>query len=175
MTERLEQLNHRYEELAAQLSAPETYGDPDLVARLNREQRELEPVVTCWRNLTRSQVELEEAQELLHDPDQEVRELAREEFSRLKNQVERLREQLEVLLLPRDPSDDKDVIMEIRGRGRRGGGGAVCPLPVPDVRHVRRRQGLEYPDRQHQRDGAGGRQGSGVHRLRPGSLCPSEI
>ena len=114
MTERLEQLNHRYEELAAQLSAPETYGDPDLVARLNREQRELEPVVTCWRSLTQSQAELEEAQELLHDPDPEVRELAREEFSRLKTQVEQLREQLEVLLLPRDPSDDKDVIMEIR-------------------------------------------------------------
>ena len=114
MTDRLEQLNHRYEELSAQLSAPETYGDPDLVARLNREQRELEPVVSCWRSLTQAQTELEEAQGLLHDPDQEVRALAREEFSHLKTQVEALRDQLEVLLLPRDPSDEKDVIMEIR-------------------------------------------------------------
>lgn len=114
MTERLEQLNHRYEELSAQLSAPETYADPDLVARLNREQRELEPVVTCWRGLTQAQAELAEAQELLHDPDPEVRELAREEFSRLKARVEQMQEQLSLLLLPRDPSDEKDVVMEIR-------------------------------------------------------------
>lgn len=114
MTERLEQLNHRYEELSAQLSAPETYADPDLVARLNREQRELEPVVTCWRGLNQAQAELAEAQELLHDPDPEVRELAREEFSRLKAQVEQMQEQLSLLLLPRDPSDEKDVVMEIR-------------------------------------------------------------
>ena len=58
MTERLEQLNHRYEELSAQLSAPETYNDPALAARLNREQRELEPGVQAWRDLAASEREL---------------------------------------------------------------------------------------------------------------------
>ena len=114
MTERLEQLNQRYEELSAQLSAPETYADAALVARLNRERRELEPVVSCWRRLTRAQEELAEDQQLLRDPDSEVRAMAREELPALKGRVERLQEELNLLLLPKDPNDDKDVIMEIR-------------------------------------------------------------
>ena len=114
MTERLEQLNHRYEELSAQLSAPETYADPALAAKLNREQRELEPVVQAWRALTAAQQELSDAEALLHDADEDVRELAREEFPALKSAVEQKREQLQLLLLPRDPADEKDVIVEVR-------------------------------------------------------------
>ena len=112
MTERLEQLNHRYEELSAQLSAPETYNDPALAARLNREQRELEPVVQAWRDLAASERELADA--LLHDEDEALRILAREEFPALKAAVERKREALQILLLPRDPADEKDVIIEVR-------------------------------------------------------------
>lgn len=114
MTERLEQLNHRYEELSAQLSAPETYNDPALAARLNREQRELEPVVQAWRDLAASERELADAEALLHDEDEALRILAREEFPALKAAVERKREVLQILLLPRDPADEKDVIIEVR-------------------------------------------------------------
>ena len=114
MGDHLEQLNHRYEEISAQLSSPETYDNPALVAALNREQRELEGVVTCWRSLTATQEELALAQEMLHDPDGEVRELAREEFPLIKQRLEELEEQLQILLLPKDPDDDKDVIVEIR-------------------------------------------------------------
>ena len=114
MTERLEQLNHRYEELSAQLSAPETYNDPALAARLNREQRELEPVVQAWRDLAASERELADAEALLHDEDEALRILAREEFPALKAAVERKREALQILLLPRDPADEKDVIIEVR-------------------------------------------------------------
>lgn len=114
MTERLEQLNHRYEELSAQLSAPETYNDPTLAARLNREQRELEPVVQAWRDLAASERELADAEALLHDEDEALRILAREEFPALKAAVERKREALQILLLPRDPADEKDVIIEVR-------------------------------------------------------------
>ena len=114
MTERLEQLNHRYEELSAQLSAPETYNDPALAARLNREQRELEPVVQAWRDLAASERELADAEALLHDEDEALRLLAREEFPALKAAVERKREALQILLLPRDPADEKDVIIEVR-------------------------------------------------------------
>ena len=106
MTERLEQLNHRYEELSAQLSAPETYNDPALAARLNREQRELEPVVQAWRDLAASERELADAEALLHDEDEALRLLAREEFPALKAAVERKREALQILLLPRDPADE---------------------------------------------------------------------
>ena len=114
MTERLEQLNHRYEGLSAQLSAPETYNDPALAARLNREQRELEPVVQAWRDLAASERELADAEALLHDEDEALRILAREEFPALKAAVERKREALQILLLPRDPADEKDVIIEVR-------------------------------------------------------------
>lgn len=114
MTERLEQLNHRYEELSAQLSAPETYNDPALAARLNREQRELEPVVQAWRDLAASERELADAEALLRDEDEALRILAREEFPALKAAVERKREALQILLLPRDPADKKDVIIEVR-------------------------------------------------------------
>ena len=114
MTERLEQLNHRYEELSAQLSAPETYNDPALAARLNREQRELEPVVQAWRDLAASERELADAEALLRDEDEALRILAREEFPALKAVVERKREALQILLLPRDPADEKNVIIEVR-------------------------------------------------------------
>ena len=108
MTERLEQLNHRYEELSVQLSAPETYNDPALAARLNREQRELEPVVQAWQDLAASERELADAEALLHDEDEALRILAREEFPALKAAVERKREALQILLLPWDPADEKD-------------------------------------------------------------------
>ena len=114
MPERLEQLNQRYEELSAQLSAPETYADPELVARLNREQRELEPVVQAWRELTELRASLTETETLLRDPDQEVRELAREELPGLKEREARMLEELKGLLLPKDPDDDKDVVLEVR-------------------------------------------------------------
>ena len=114
MTERLEQLNQRYEELSAQLSAPETYANPELVARLNREQRELEPVVQAWRELTELRASLTETETLLRDPDQEVRELAREELPGLKEREARMLEELKGLLLPKDPDDDKDVVLEVR-------------------------------------------------------------
>ena len=107
-------MNHRYEELSAQLSAPETYNDPALAARLNREQRELEPVVQAWRDLAASERELADAEALLRDEDEALRILAREEFPALKAAVERKREALQILLLPRDPADEKDVIIEVR-------------------------------------------------------------
>ena len=124
MTERLEQLEHRYEELSAQLSAPETYADADLVARLNREQRELEPVVGQYRALRQAQQELSEAEALLHDPDGDVRAMARDELPGLKARVEELSEQLTLLLQPGDPDDDKNAIVEVRG----GAGGEEAAL-----------------------------------------------
>ena len=112
MLEKLESIDLHYQNLEAQLGAPETYGDPDLVARLNREQRELEPLVTAYRHLKRRQADLEEAEALLGDP--ELGEMAREELSQAKGDIEALEQEIKILLLPRDPNDDKNVIVEIR-------------------------------------------------------------
>lgn len=112
MTEQLRAVELRYAQLEARLAANETYSSPDLVSRLNREQRELEPLVTAYRSLCRAQDSLAEAKALLSDP--EMHELAQEEYSSAKNEIERLEQEIRVLLLPKDPNDGKNVIMEIR-------------------------------------------------------------
>ena len=112
LEDKLNALENQYAELEARLAAPETYGDPTLVARLNKEQRELEPVVTAYRAYQKRRRDLSDAQELLSDPD--MKELAQEEYAAAKADLERLEEEIKVLLLPRDPNDEKNVIVEIR-------------------------------------------------------------
>ena len=102
----------RYQELEARLAANETYSDPELVSRLNREQKELEPLVSAYRALLKAQSDLAGAEELLSDP--EMRELAQQELSQAKEKIGRLEHEIKVLLLPKDPNDGKNVIMEIR-------------------------------------------------------------
>jgi peptide chain release factor 1 len=114
MTDQLVQLNHRYEEISAQLSDPGTYADPALVARLNREQRELEPVVSCWRALEAHRQTLADTECLLRDSDPDVRQLAREELAEAKALVAQDEQTLAQLLMPQDPTDQKDVIVEVR-------------------------------------------------------------
>ena len=112
LEDKLNALENQYAELEARLAAPETYGDPALVARLNKEQRELEPVVTAYRAYQKRRRDLSDAQALLSDPD--MKELAQEEYAAAKADLERLEEEIKVLLLPRDPNDEKNVIVEIR-------------------------------------------------------------
>ena len=112
MTEQLKAVELRYAQLEARLAANETYSDPALVSRLNREQRELEPLITAYRALCRAKESLAGAQALLSDA--EMRELAQEEMGQAKADIERLEREIRVLLLPRDPNDGKNVIMEIR-------------------------------------------------------------
>jgi len=112
MNDKLEALDLRYQALEAQLSAPETYNDPALVTRLNREQKELEPVVSAYRRLNQRRQDMADAQELMGDP--EMAEMAREEFTQAKADIEELEQDLKILLLPKDPNDGKNVIMEIR-------------------------------------------------------------
>ncbi len=112
LEEKLKALDRQYAELEARLAAPETYGDPVRVARLNKEQRDLEPVVAAYRTYVRRQKDLADAQALMSDPD--MKELAQEEYQAAKADLERLVEEIRILLLPRDPNDDKNVIVEIR-------------------------------------------------------------
>ena len=112
MMEKLRALDLHYADVEARLSAPETYEDPALVARLNKEQRELEPVVMAYRAYQRRRQDLEDAEALMGDPD--MKELAQEEYQQAREELARLEEEIKVLLLPRDPNDDKSVIVEIR-------------------------------------------------------------
>ena len=112
MMEKLRSLDLHYADVEARLGAPETYDDPAQVAKLNKEQRELEPVVSAYRAYQRRRQDLADAEALMGDPD--MKELAQEEFHQAKEDMARLEEEIKVLLLPRDPNDDKNVIVEIR-------------------------------------------------------------
>ena len=112
MMEKRRALDLHDADVEARLSAPETYEDPALVARLNKEQRELEPVVMAYRAYQRRRQDLEDAEALMGDPD--MKELAQEEYQQAREELARLEEEIKVLLLPRDPNDDKNVIVEIR-------------------------------------------------------------
>ena len=112
MQDNLKSIELRYAELEARLATNETYSDPELVSRLNREQKELEPLVTASRALCRAQSALADAEELLGDP--EMKELAQQELVQAKEDIARLEQEIKILLLPKDPNDGKNVIMEIR-------------------------------------------------------------
>ena len=113
MLDKLRELALRYEDLEAQLSAPAVYGDTARLRQVNRERKELEPLVETYQAYLRAEQDKAEAEELLRDPD--FHELAQEEFTNAKLELDRLREKLRLLLLPRDPNDEKNVIMELRG------------------------------------------------------------
>ena len=112
MLEQLQKIEERFAELAAQLADPAIYADREKLTRLSREQKELSGVVEAARAYRAAQEREQEAQALLADP--ELRELAQEELAGAREEQERLQEELKRLLLPRDPNDDKNVILEIR-------------------------------------------------------------
>ena len=113
MLEKLRAVENRYEELCAKSEQPDFYSDPKLAAKLLREKNDLEPVVSAFRAYNSAQRDMEEAQELMSDPD--MKEFCQESYQEAKLRREELYKQLQILLLPRDPNDEKSVIMEIRG------------------------------------------------------------
>jgi len=116
MEEKLNALESRWDELAQALTEPEVYSDPERMAKLAKEQKDLTAVVDAYRNWKRAKQDADGALELLNGPlDAEMRELAQEELDEAKKNIEVLWEKLTVLLLPRDPNDDRNVIVEIRG------------------------------------------------------------
>ena len=127
MLSKLKVIDARYDALVAQLEDGATYADPELLRKLTREQKELEPLVTAYRAYRRAERDLADAQELLSDP--EMREMAQEELQQAKGDMDRLREELRILLLPKDPNDSRNVIMEIRG----GVGGEEAMLFAADL------------------------------------------
>ena len=113
MLNKLRAVENRYEELCAKSERPDFYNDPKLAAKLMREKNDLEPIVQSYRAYRRAEQEMLDAQELMSDP--EMKELCQETFAQAKAEKERLFDELQILLLPKDPNDEKNVIMEIRG------------------------------------------------------------
>ncbi len=127
MLERLKELAVRREDLEARLADPAVYGDGGKLAAIQRELKELIPVVEAGRALEAAERRRTEAEALLRDP--ELKALAQEELSAAKAEAERLREELKRLLLPRDPNDGRNVILEIRA----GVGGEEAALFAGDL------------------------------------------
>jgi len=113
MLNKLRAVENRFEELCAKSEQPDFYNDPKLAAKLLREKNDLEPIVETYREYCRAERDMLDAQELMSDP--EMKELCQETFVQAKQEKEVLFDKLQVLLLPRDPNDEKNVIMEIRG------------------------------------------------------------
>jgi len=122
MLEKLNAINEKYKTLEKRMQEPEVYSDPALYAKIAREQKEIQPVVDAFRRYEKAQNDMEGARDLLSDPD--FKEMAAEELETAQADIEKITEELRVLLLPRDPNDDKNVIIEIRG----GAGGEEAAL-----------------------------------------------
>ena len=113
MFEKLKLLKNQYEQLCARMEMPETYSDPALYSRYERESRDLAPIVEAYCAYERACASMEEALALMGDS--EMKELAQEEYAAARAEKERLEQEIKILLLPKDPNDSKNVIMEIRG------------------------------------------------------------
>ncbi|MCD8321965.1 MAG: peptide chain release factor 1 [Oscillospiraceae bacterium] len=116
MDEKLSQIEEKYEKLQARMADPATYADPAQYAALAKEQKELEPVVVAWRKVKELRASIEEAETLLADEsDLELRALAQEEMTEAQEALPSAEAALKTLLLPKDPNDSRNVIIELRG------------------------------------------------------------
>ena len=130
MFDRLEDLVLRYEEVMNLLSEPDVANDNARFRSLMKEQAELAPIVEAYKEYSAHKQNIEDSLALLEEEsDEEMKELAKEELNESKAEVERLEQELKILLLPKDPNDDKNVIVEIRA----GAGGEEAALFAAEI------------------------------------------
>ena len=116
MLEKLKLVEARYLEMAERAAQPDFYNDPKAASQLLKEQRQLEPIITAYRSYRKTMQEQDDLRAMLSEGlDTDMKALCQEEISANKKKLEELEQELKILLLPRDPNDDKSVIMEIRG------------------------------------------------------------
>jgi len=113
MLNKLQAVESRYEEICARSEQPDFYNDPKKAAAFLRERNDLEPIIEAYRAYRQAEQDMADAQELMSDP--EMKELCQETYQAAKKDKEELYGKLQILLLPKDPNDDKNVIVEIRG------------------------------------------------------------
>lgn len=126
MFEKLESVENRYDQISIELSRPETAGDSALLRRLMKEHAELAPIVEKYREYKKAAAAEAEALEIIESGgnDMELKELAEEELKEARGNIEKISEELKILLLPKDPNDSRNVIIEIRA----GTGGEEAAL-----------------------------------------------
>ena len=130
MFDKLEDLIHHYEELMNLLSEPDVANDANRFKKLMKEQSDLAPIVETYKKYKECKQNIEDSLAILdEESDEEMRELAKEELKDSKEQVEELEKKLKILLLPKDPNDDKNVIVEIRA----GAGGEEAALFAAEI------------------------------------------
>ena len=130
MFDKLEDLIHHYEELMNLLSEPDVANDANRFKKLMKEQSDLAPIVETYKEYKNCKQNIEDSLAILdEESDEEMRELAKEELKESKEQVEELEQKLKILLLPKDPNDDKNVIVEIRA----GAGGEEAALFAAEI------------------------------------------
>ena len=125
MFDKLEDIVNRYEDITAELSNPDVVNDQDRFRKLMKEQNNILPIVTAFTEYKDCKKNIEDSLAMLsEESDEELLELAKEELNESKKRVEELENELKILLLPKDPNDDKDIIVEIRA----GAGGDEAAL-----------------------------------------------
>ena len=127
--ERLHQVSSRYEEVGLLLSQPEVFSDQNRFRDLSVEYAQLEPLVKSWEDWQNTQESIEEAQLMLEESDPEMRQLAEDELQLSTSKLESLENQIQLLLLPKDPNDDNNIFLEIRA----GTGGDEAAIFAGDL------------------------------------------
>ncbi|MBR0127986.1 MAG: peptide chain release factor 1 [Firmicutes bacterium] len=129
MFDKLDFITEKYDELSRQVSDPDVINNQPLWQKYIKEMGDMEPIVKKYTEYKKAKNDLAEAKEMLEEGDEEMRELAKMEIGDLEEQIEQNEEELKVLLLPKDPNDDKNVILEIRA----GTGGEEAALFGADL------------------------------------------
>ena len=130
MFDKLEDLVRRYEEITNELTEPSVVNDQNRFRKLMKEQSDLQPLVTAYTEYKKCQETEEESVSMLEsESDEEMREMLKEELSEAKKRIVELEKELKILLLPKDPNDDKNVIVEIRA----GAGGDEAALFAAEI------------------------------------------
>ena len=130
MFDKLEDLIHHYEELMNLLSEPDVANDANRFKKLMKEQSDLQPIVDAYKEYKESKQTVEDSLSMLEEEsDEEMREMLKEELNDAKKNIEELEHKLKILLLPKDPNDEKNVIVEIRA----GAGGDEAALFAAEI------------------------------------------
>jgi peptide chain release factor 1 len=157
MLEKLAAVEARYNELTELMASPKVTGNPELLMKYGQEQSNLEPVVSAYQRYRQVLTQLDETRGMLSEElDDEMKAMVREEVGQLKEEKEELEEKLQLMLLPKDPNDDKNVIVEIRA----GAGGDEAGLFAADLFRIYTRyaesQGWKSSLLSHHESGIGG-------------------
>ncbi|MDD2761551.1 MAG: peptide chain release factor 1, partial [Methylomonas sp.] len=137
---KLESLSERFEEITALLSLPEVQSNQNQFRSLGQEYAQLEPIVACYKAYQDNEANLESAREMAKDSDPDLREMAKEEINEAEGRREQLEQDLQILLLPKDPNDNRNVFLEVRA----GTGGDEAAIFSGDLARMYQR----YAERQ---------------------------